>query len=115
MCILSVYTLLKVVGYYDLSVLSMSVMGFQRKVWMGVSSIQFRLGFLDFFKLCKTTKKVICSPSCFPGVGAEMVTCLIAAGPAVFSSIAIYLCCWPFPSTFHLLTATIPWSTKVIL
>ena len=36
MCILSVYTLLKVVGYYDLSVLSMSVMGFQKnKIWMG--------------------------------------------------------------------------------
>ena len=35
MCILSVYTLLKVVGYYDLSVLSMSVMGFKKKVWMG--------------------------------------------------------------------------------
>ena len=32
MCILSVFTLLKVVGYYDLSVLSMSVTGFQ--VWM---------------------------------------------------------------------------------
>ena len=31
MCILSVYTLLKVVSYYDLSVLSMSVMGFQKK------------------------------------------------------------------------------------
>ena len=34
MYILSVYrpcTLLKVVGYYDLSVLSMSVMGFQKK------------------------------------------------------------------------------------
>ena len=31
------YTLLKVVGYYDLSVLSMSVMGFQKtNVWMGV-------------------------------------------------------------------------------
>ena len=44
MCILSVYTLLKVVSYYDLSVLSMSVMGFQKKVWMwvvGVSSVQF--------------------------------------------------------------------------
>ena len=35
MCIHSVYTLLKVVGYYDLSVLSMSVMRFQRnKNWM---------------------------------------------------------------------------------
>ena len=30
MCILSVYALLKVVGYYDLSVLSMSVMSFQK-------------------------------------------------------------------------------------
>ena len=34
MCILS--TLLKVVGYYDLSVMFMSVMGFQKKVWMEV-------------------------------------------------------------------------------
>ena len=32
MCILSVYALLKVVGYYDLSVLSMSVMGFQKSL-----------------------------------------------------------------------------------
>ena len=36
MCILSVHTLLKVVGYYDLSVLSMSVMGFQKKFGWGV-------------------------------------------------------------------------------
>ena len=36
MCILSVYTFLKVLGHYDLSVLSMSVRGFQKKVWMGV-------------------------------------------------------------------------------
>ena len=44
MCILSVHTLLKVVGYYDLSVLSMLVMGFQKKFgwgWVGgVSSIR---------------------------------------------------------------------------
>ena len=35
MCILSVHTLRKVVGYYDLRVLSMSVMGFHKKkfVW----------------------------------------------------------------------------------
>ena len=32
MCILSVYTLLKVVGYYDLSVLFMSLMGFQKSL-----------------------------------------------------------------------------------
>ena len=35
MCLLFVCTLLKVVTYYDLSVLSMSVMGFQKEVWMG--------------------------------------------------------------------------------
>ena len=55
MCILSVYTLLKVVAYYDLSVLSMSVMVFPTKVWMGwvggVSSIQF---FFNFAKLLMT-------------------------------------------------------------
>ena len=37
MCILSVHTLLKVVGYYDLSVLSMSVMDLlQKKFGCGV-------------------------------------------------------------------------------
>ena len=37
MCILFAYTLLKVVKYYDLSVLYMSVMDFRKKdVWMGV-------------------------------------------------------------------------------
>ena len=38
MCILYVYTLLKVVGYYDLlmSVPSISVMGFQKKSVNGV-------------------------------------------------------------------------------
>ena len=36
MCILFVYTLLKVVSYYVLSVLSMSVMGFQNKFGWGV-------------------------------------------------------------------------------
>ena len=36
MCILSVYTLLTGVGYYDLGVLSMSVMGFQNKFGWGV-------------------------------------------------------------------------------
>ena len=35
MCILSVYTLLKVVGYYDLSILYMLVMGLPtKKMWM---------------------------------------------------------------------------------
>ena len=35
MCILPVYTLIKVVSYYDLSVLSMPVMGFQKKFGRG--------------------------------------------------------------------------------
>ena len=53
-CVFCLHALLKVVGYYDLSVLSMSVMGFQKKSlyggWVGgVSSIQFFLGFLEFF------------------------------------------------------------------
>ena len=53
-CVFCLYTLRKVVGYCDLSVLSMSVMGFQKKSldggWVGgVSSIQFCFGFLEFF------------------------------------------------------------------
>ena len=31
-CVFCLYTLLKVVGYYDFSVLSMSVMGFQNEI-----------------------------------------------------------------------------------
>ena len=49
MCILFVYTLLKVVGYYDLCVMSMPVMDFQQKTgWKvgGVSSIQVYFGCL---------------------------------------------------------------------
>ena len=49
MCIMFVYSLQNIVGYYDFSVLSMSVMGFQKKFGRGgvgvVSSIQFFLGF----------------------------------------------------------------------
>ena len=58
MCILFVYTLLKVDSYYDFSVLSMSVMTFQKKNldggWVsGVSSIQVYFGFFEFFYLYK--------------------------------------------------------------
>ena len=58
MCILSVHTLLKVVGCYDLSVLSMSVMVSKKKKldggWVGgVSSIQFVFGFFEFFNFAK--------------------------------------------------------------
>ena len=34
LCVPTVYTLLKVVSYYDLSVLSMSVVGFKKKNWI---------------------------------------------------------------------------------
>ena len=43
----SVCTLLKVVSCYDLSVFSMSLMGFQKKGWMSVSSNQVYFGFLE--------------------------------------------------------------------
>ena len=39
MCILSVYTLLKLVGYYDLRVLSMSVK-VSKKGWMAVGWVE---------------------------------------------------------------------------
>ena len=54
--------MLKVVGYYDLSVLSMSVMGLKKKVWMGwvggVSSIQVVLDFWNFFNFAKPLTRV---------------------------------------------------------
>ena len=54
-CILSVYTLLKVVSYYNLSVLSMSVMGFQKKSldgggWVGWALSKFFWIFFNFAK-----------------------------------------------------------------
>ena len=72
MCILSVYTLLTVVSYYDLHVMSMSVMGFKNNLdGMFVSSIQFFGDFLNFFNftkplmngelLCMTSRR---RPSC---------------------------------------------------
>ena len=61
MCILSVclHSLLKVVGYYDLSVLSMLVMGFQKSLdgggRVGWALSEFLGGFFEFFKLCKAS------------------------------------------------------------
>ena len=65
MCILPVYTLLKVVSYCDFSVLSMSVMDFQkREVWVGgVSSIQVCLGFLEFFLTLQSLLQVDDGPA----------------------------------------------------
>ena len=50
LCIMSVYTLLKVVNYYELSVLSMSLMGFPKKIGWGVG------GWVGFwiFGICLT-------------------------------------------------------------
>ena len=58
MCIVSVYTLPKVVGYYDLSVLSMSVLGFQKKFGWGVGGCGelYPSFFLDFWKLFNFAK-----------------------------------------------------------
>ena len=50
MCILFLYSLLKVVSHYDLSVLSMSVMGFQKSLY-GAQSI-----FLEFLNFAKPTR-----------------------------------------------------------
>ena len=51
MCIVFVYTLLKVVNYYDLSVL-LSVMCFQKKLgWVG--GTQFYFGFFEFVYFAK--------------------------------------------------------------
>ena len=60
MCILSEHTLLNVVGYYDLSVPSMSVMGLQKKLDVGGwgELYPFFGGFLEFFKLCKTLNRL---------------------------------------------------------
>ena len=55
MCILS---LLKVVGYYDLSVLSMSVMGFQKKYgWVGGWGELYP----SFFGICLTLQSPLVS------------------------------------------------------
>ena len=63
-CVFCLNTLLKVVGYYDLSALSMLVMGLEKKVWMGVggwvggwvggvSSIQVFLDLWNCFNIAK--------------------------------------------------------------
>ena len=59
------YALLKAVSYYDFSVRSMSVMGFQKKCgwggWVGgVSSIEFFLGSLEFFNFAKPLRLGTC-------------------------------------------------------
>ena len=61
-----IYALLIVVGYYDLSVLSMSVMGFQKKVCMkglvgGVSSIHFFGDFWNVFNFAKPLNAMMIS------------------------------------------------------
>ena len=48
-CVLCLYTLLKIVCYYDMSVLSISVMGFQKKVVMGGWGKLYPSFFWDFW------------------------------------------------------------------
>ena len=47
-----IYIVKKSVSYYDLSVLSMSVMDLPKKGGILVELYPFCLGFLDFLKLC---------------------------------------------------------------
>ena len=56
-----VYTLLKVVRHYDLSVLSLSEMGFQNKVWMGVGGRGelYPVSFFDFWNFINFAKPLI--------------------------------------------------------
>ena len=57
MRILGVYTLLKVASHYDLSVLSMSVMGLQKKFGLGMGEwcevYPVYLGYLEFVIFAK--------------------------------------------------------------
>ena len=52
-CILSVYALLKVVGYCDVSRSVHVSDGFQKKVWMDFELYPIFLGFLEFFYFAK--------------------------------------------------------------
>ena len=71
-CILSVCTLLKVVGYYDLSVLSMSVMVFQKNKfgWGGwVETYAIFFFFFEFFLTLQGPLHTSCAldkPRVFP-------------------------------------------------
>ena len=64
----SVNRLLKVVSHYDLSVLSISVMGFQQNKFGwgvgGVRSIQFIFEVLELFKLCKAPYMLLVFTKC---------------------------------------------------
>ena len=59
-CVFCMCTLLKVVGYYDLSVLSMSVM---IKVWMGVGLWGELYPFFFFFGIVLTLQNPLAHPS----------------------------------------------------
>ena len=63
-CILSVYTLLKVVkSHCDLSVLAVSLMSFKKKLDRGVGGLSsIFLGFLEFVDFAKPLSSVILPP-----------------------------------------------------
>ena len=59
-CVFCLCILLKVVGYYDLSVLSMSVMGFQKSLYGGVGAWgelypSYFSVFLEFFSTLQSS------------------------------------------------------------
>ena len=96
MCILSVHTLLKVVGYYDLSVLSMSMMGFKKKLdlgWVGGWGElypSFFCGFLvEFVNFAKPLSRCECfgSASCFTIRGVSLCVAVrsVSFVPALIS------------------------------
>ena len=61
-CVFCLYALLKVVGYHDLSVLSMSVMGFQTKKFgwrVGGWGELYAIFFGDFWKLFNFAKPLM--------------------------------------------------------
>ena len=65
MCIMFVYELLNVVSYYNLSVLSMSVIGVPKKSlderWVGgVTSTEFYFGCLELFYYCNACIEHVC-------------------------------------------------------
>ena len=70
MCIMSVCALLKVVGYYDLSTLSMSVMGFHKKNWMEGGWGELYPIFFGIFGICLTLQSPLFS-SWIKGCGKD--------------------------------------------
>ena len=78
MCILSVHTLLKAVGYYGLSVLSMSVMGFQKKFgWGRVGGVSAIKVFFWIFGIFLTLQSPLLTNTFSPTTFSKASCCVI--------------------------------------